>query len=113
MNDIASIKRSSKTPINTYPNSCDDISTDSQTENKYKSQDTSNALTDPIYEQVSKISQEIKTQIEIIAQEIWKEERNNVIENIAKILEINPEELEAQLLNIRAKRGRPRKKVSI
>lgn len=70
-----------------------------------------NSPVDPIYEHVSKISQEIKMQVEMIAQEIWKEERSTIIEDIAKILEIKTEELESQLINIRPKRGRPRKKV--
>jgi hypothetical protein len=68
---------------------------------------------DPIYEQLLKIPQEIKTQVEIIAQEIWKEERLDIIKDVASILEITPDELESQLLNIRVKRGRPRKNVIV
>ncbi|MEX0598414.1 MAG: hypothetical protein WD512_18145 [Candidatus Paceibacterota bacterium] len=71
-----------------------------------------NSEKDPILEQLLKMPQEIKTQVEIIAQEIWKEERFDIIKDVANILEITPDELEAQLLNIRVKRGRPRKKIN-
>jgi hypothetical protein len=65
---------------------------------------------DPIMGLVEKISDELKQQIEMIAQEIWKEERPNVYEHIAKLLNITTVQLEEQLLQVQDKKrgGKPR-----
>lgn len=82
-----------------------------QTTKKKKAQEEADENLDPIYKNICKIPQEIKAQVELIAQEMWKEERGNTVLEVSRILGISPTELEAQLQKIPAKRGRPRKKV--
>lgn len=76
---------------------------------KVKDLEQENLEQDPIYKSISLIQSQIKVHVEKIAQEIWNEEKDDIITQIANILKITPDELNELFIKAPPKRGRPRK----